>query len=107
MVNVSNKRGLFGRSMMSYLDYAITKNKSTLKFRIMLSQRTSKRAQYPYEKVLTDYMDEYIKRNHPHCKRNRAMRFSEVYDDYGIRYLQVTFPIYNRRGEEKIIEVDY
>jgi len=92
---------------MAKLDYKLMKNHSTLKFRIMLSQNTTKVARYPYEKVLSDYVVNYMKKNHPTCTSFRTIRFHEVYDNYGIRYLQIIVPIRNHRGWEKIIEVEY
>jgi hypothetical protein len=90
-----------------YLDQRIKHNATQLRFRVMLPEKTSKRAQYPYQKVLTDYADQYLRRNHPgaKCSTTQLLRYQEVYD--GCPYLQLTIPIYNHKNEEKIIEVFY
>ena len=87
------------------LSTAITHNKSNLRFRIAMPETTSKSNLYAYQTALTNYAERYIKQNHPgnKCAGNTIIRFQEIYEDR--KYLQLTIPIFNKRGEEKIIEV--
>jgi len=87
------------------LTTAIRKDKSVLKFRTLLPQQTSKRARYPYEKLLTDCADKYLRKNHPgaKCSRSQLLRYQEIYDV--AIYLQLSLEIFNHKNEETIIEV--
>jgi len=86
---------------------AITHNRSNLKFRIAVPEITGKAALYPYQMALTNYATKYIRQNHPGSKNpgKTIIRFQEIYE--GQKYLQLTIPIFNKRGEEKIIIVEY
>ncbi len=83
----------------------IMKNHSLLKFRVILPERTSKRSHYPYQKLLTDYAADYLKKYHSSAKLPglTIIKFNEIYD--GCIYLELVIPIFNHKFEETIIEV--
>jgi len=87
------------------LDRTIKRNATKLIFKVPTPENTSKRALYPYQKILVEYAAQYIKHNYPGAKNawRQPITYQEVYD--GRKYLQLTLRIYNHLNEEKIIEV--